>query len=548
MNGGGNISASPDAPQKWVSIPEYEKTIDLEHGRMRVRQRNHQNFVFAGLAGYLGAPNPAVAVLDGDVAYNLGANGRAVRAGQQAVRARRLDMLNNPVVLVRAALDPSARVANVRSERTLQVADITVPTGETVTLAHRRHLRAAGVGPLDGARREPRRRDVPHHVHRLSAGERRDAADGLQHGHRLPRRRAEQAVRRPERRRRIRSTIWRLRPTFDPRRHRPHRRQPSRRRASAQGVWLLHGNGGANSILFEFADHLTMFEAPSSQAWTKALIDRARATVPGKPLTELVVSHHHFDHTGGIRQAIAEGLTIIAHKGTEGLFREIALRKGTIAPDALGANPRPLKFKAVDDHLRLGDATMQVDLYHVVSNSHMAEALFAYVPKDRLLVEGDFFDVGWELYWWQKTYADNIAYRRLPGGDRRAGARARRADRAGDAGHPADDQGRRGCLYAHAGGRRLHARVPGEDTRRDRRRARGAVDFEGSRSCRTRCSWSASPPGSCSGSTVSRSCSDSPARIRKHRSRVSAASPGSSRRSAGRCSSSVCAPGRRRSS
>jgi hypothetical protein len=25
MNGGGNISASPDAPQKWVSIPEYEK-------------------------------------------------------------------------------------------------------------------------------------------------------------------------------------------------------------------------------------------------------------------------------------------------------------------------------------------------------------------------------------------------------------------------------------------------------------------------------------------------------------------------------------------
>src|SRR4026208_968370 len=40
MNGGGNISASPDAPQKWVSIPEYEKTIDLEHRRMRVRQRN----------------------------------------------------------------------------------------------------------------------------------------------------------------------------------------------------------------------------------------------------------------------------------------------------------------------------------------------------------------------------------------------------------------------------------------------------------------------------------------------------------------------------
>jgi hypothetical protein len=181
----------------------------------------------------------------------------------------------------------------------------------------------------------------------------------------------------------------------------------------SQGVWLLHGTGGANAILFEFADHLTMFEAPTSQGWAKVLIDLARATVPGKPLTELVVSHHHFDHTGGIRQAMAEGLTIIAHKGTEPLFREIALRKGTIAPDALGPNPRPLKFKAVDDHLRLADSAMQVDLYHVVSSSHMAEALFAHVPKDRLLVQGDFFDVSWDLYWWQKTYADNVAYRRL---------------------------------------------------------------------------------------------------------------------------------------
>jgi len=40
MNGGGNISASVDAPQKWVSVPEHEKTLDLEHGRLRVRQRN----------------------------------------------------------------------------------------------------------------------------------------------------------------------------------------------------------------------------------------------------------------------------------------------------------------------------------------------------------------------------------------------------------------------------------------------------------------------------------------------------------------------------
>src|SRR5580765_2928824 len=126
MNGGGNIAASPDAPQKWVSVPDYEKTIDLEHGRMRVRQRNHQNFVFAGVAGYLGGANPASAYLDGDVAYNAAPNGRMIRANDQAARARRVDMMNNPVALVRAALDRPAAVGNVRAESSWQLADITL--------------------------------------------------------------------------------------------------------------------------------------------------------------------------------------------------------------------------------------------------------------------------------------------------------------------------------------------------------------------------------------------------------------------------------------
>jgi Metallo-beta-lactamase superfamily len=412
MNGGGNISASVDAPQKWVSVPDYEKTIDLEHGRMRVRQRNHQNFVFAGVAGYLGAPDPAVAYLDGDIAWNAAQNNRFVRANEQAAHARRIDVFNNPVALVRTALDTAPAINNVRREGSRQVADVKFATGETVTLA------------ADAASGLPAWVRWTAHDENLGDVTFQTAFTGYLpvKGVMLPMGYAtvmdfrnvvqnklyvdKNAVDEP---------IDDLAAPADVRSSPPPTPRPLAPEATpiTRGVWLIHGQGGANSILFEFADHLTLFEAPSNQPWTKAVIERARATVPGKLVTEVIVSHHHFDHTGGIREAMGQGLTLIAHKGTEGLFREIAARKGTIATDAIGATPKPLKLRGVDDHLQLKDATMQVDLYHVVSNSHMAEGLFAYVPAARLLVEGDFFDIGWELYWWQNTYADNITYRHL---------------------------------------------------------------------------------------------------------------------------------------
>ena len=413
MNGGGNISASPDAPQKWVSIPEYEKTIDLENRRMRVRQRNHQNFVFASAAGYLGAANPNTVYLDGEIAYNIGQNGRAVRGNAAAARARRQDMLNNPVVIVRIALDPSTKLSNVRNQGNVQLVDVVTAAEDKLTLA------------IDNASRLPAWVSWMERNENLGDVTLRTVYTGYLpfKGVRLPMGYNSTMDFRNVTATKIYVDKYAVDESIDNLAAPPDVRSapapappaPAAPQVTpvAKGVWLLHsagGGGGANSILFEFADHLTMFEAPSSQAWTKALMERARTTVPGKPLTEVIVSHHHFDHTGGIRQAIAEGLTVIAHKGTEGLFREIAARKATIGPDAIGANPKPLKFKAVDEHMELKDSAMEVHVYHAVSQSHMAEAVFAYVPRDKLVVQGDFFDVNWEIYWWQNTYLDNIRH------------------------------------------------------------------------------------------------------------------------------------------
>ena len=175
----------------------------------------------------------------------------------------------------------------------------------------------------------------------------------------------------------------------------------------ADKVWdvRIGGNGGA---VIEFADHLVMFEAYNNEADTFARLDVADALVPGKKVTHVIVSHHHFDHSGGLRAAVARGLTIVARRGNEGIFREMVARPAPNFPDALARNPQPLKFLPVDDHLALDDGTMRVDVYHAVGHLHMAEAVFAYVPGPRIFLEGDFTTHDWEWHWWGGAYLDSV--------------------------------------------------------------------------------------------------------------------------------------------
>ena len=169
-----------------------------------------------------------------------------------------------------------------------------------------------------------------------------------------------------------------------------------------KGIWFITGSSH-NSIVFEFDDHLTMFEVGRSNAWAKAAIDLTRTLSP-KPLTEVIVSHHHFDHTGGFRAAVAEGLTVITHRGNAAILQEIASRPSTFDADLLGRSPRPLNMILVDDQMTLKDDSLEVQLVRVVNNNHMVHAIAAYVPRDRLFVQADMFVADWDFQWWGASY------------------------------------------------------------------------------------------------------------------------------------------------
>lgn len=177
----------------------------------------------------------------------------------------------------------------------------------------------------------------------------------------------------------------------------------------APGVWDVRVNGAGGAVV-EFADRLVMFEAYGGEAQTLLRIDAANALVPGKRVEAVIVSHHHFDHTGGLRAAVSRGLEVISHRGNEGIIREMVERPAVYYPDALARNPNALHFTPVDERLVMEDATRRLEIYRVIEHSHMPNAVFAYLPHERIMMEGDLGDESWNLHWWGSALAANIRH------------------------------------------------------------------------------------------------------------------------------------------
>src|SRR5262249_4165509 len=111
-------------------VAEYTRAIDVANSRTRVRQRREAQFLFAGAT-----TTQQMQGLDGDVAYNVSPEGAMTRAGDAAVRDRRLELLQHPITMVRAALDEGAKLTNVRTEKNDDLVDVATPKGDVVTIA-----------------------------------------------------------------------------------------------------------------------------------------------------------------------------------------------------------------------------------------------------------------------------------------------------------------------------------------------------------------------------------------------------------------------------
>jgi glyoxylase-like metal-dependent hydrolase (beta-lactamase superfamily II) len=163
----------------------------------------------------------------------------------------------------------------------------------------------------------------------------------------------------------------------------------------AAGVWYLAGQSH-HSVVVAFPEFGVLVEAPQNDTRALAVIEQARALLGDTPLTHLVNTHHHFDHSGGLRAAVAEGLTVVTHEDNADLYEMLVARPHTIEPDHLAENPQPLELESVagDEVYEITGGNRTLQVFRVTGDPHNAAMLAAYLPGERILIEADDYTPG----------------------------------------------------------------------------------------------------------------------------------------------------------
>jgi len=405
-NGNLGQDMTMDASSQQFKISGYKRSVDVVNLRARTEQTRTPNFAF------FQGPQPQKQILgvDGDVGYNVAPNGTATRTSNAVAKDRRADIYHHPLKIVGAALDPAAVLANARTTGSERAVEITTANGLKFTLA------------IDTATKLPTR--VVSMTDNTNLGDVAIETSFADYqdigGVKMPARLAVKTDKYPTAE--IRVTSQRTNADVGDlaapaaASSAPPITGPAPAVVTveevAKGIWFLAGQSH-HSVLVEFADHLTLIEAPQNDTRTLAVIAKAKEVRPGKPLTEVVNSHHHFDHSGGIRAAVSEGLAVVTHKANAAYYQDAVGRAHTIVPDALARAPKPIRIVQVDEELELKDSAMTMNLYHIAGSPHADTLLMAHFPRERVLVEADVFSPGAAVQPYAANLRENVARRSL---------------------------------------------------------------------------------------------------------------------------------------
>jgi glyoxylase-like metal-dependent hydrolase (beta-lactamase superfamily II) len=180
--------------------------------------------------------------------------------------------------------------------------------------------------------------------------------------------------------------------------------RPLELRRLAEGVFVVPNvRSGFAPLVVEFDDFLVAVDAPASfpllgqipagetdpapsMSWhAERFVDRLQRQWPDKPISYLVLTHHHEDHVGGVRAFISAGATILGPPSAIEVARRLASLSPDMVDDRFSRSPQVLSGETVEQPRRISDGSRSLELVPVHGSPH-ADGMLIVSIQDAAMV------------------------------------------------------------------------------------------------------------------------------------------------------------------
>ncbi len=163
------------------------------------------------------------------------------------------------------------------------------------------------------------------------------------------------------------------------------------------GVWLLVS--GANSLAVEHDGGVVAVEAPASPEHGDQLVGAINALVPDQPITHIVQSHHHVDHSAGLRSLVAAGATAVVGNGVGEFWNDVLSAPSTIRPDSLsmaGVTPTVVELGEGGSYSVAADGEITITAEHLAEAVHSEDMVIVVIDSagERIIYVADLYNGG----------------------------------------------------------------------------------------------------------------------------------------------------------